>query len=100
MCDLLNYSDNNNILGMFLLVDFVKAFDSVLWKPLILGKMVRRDNTLKGVTVDGSEYRLSQYADDTVFILDGSENWLSRAFKLLDDFAWMSGLKVNISKTL
>ena len=65
----------------------------------ILGKMVRRDNTLKGITVDGFEYRLSQYADDTVFILDGSENSLSRAFKLLDNFACMSGLKVNISKT-
>ena len=34
-----------------------------------------------------------------MFILDGSENSLSRAFKLLDNFAFMSGLKVNISKT-
>ena len=42
----------------------------------ILGKMVHRDNTL-----------------------DGSENSFSRAFMLLDDFACMSGLEVNISKT-
>ena len=62
----------------------------------ILGKMVRNDRILKGITVEDVEYRLSQYADDTVLFLNGSEISLERAFQLLDDFAKMSDLKVNV----
>ena len=159
MYDLLNYTENSKIPGMFLLIDFEKAFDSVshefIRKVLeefnfgpsirkwflvlynganasvlvngflsesfkiqrgcrqgdglspylfllcaeILGMMVRTDRILKGIVVEGHEYKLSQYADDTVFFLDGSESSFKRAFKLLDVFASMSGLKVNIEKT-
>ena len=159
MYDLLNYTENNKIPGLLLLIDFEKAFDSVShdfilkildlfnfgpsiqrWFQVlyngakasvlvngflsesfpvergcrqgdglspylfllcaeILGKMVRRDNILKGIMIEGSEYRLSQYADDTVFILDGSESSFVTAFKILESFASMSGLKVNIEKT-
>ena len=42
---------------------------------------------------------LSQYADDTVLILNGSESSMRSAFKNLDTFANISGLKVNVEKT-
>ena len=31
----------------------------------ILGKMIRNDQDIKGITINGNEYKLSQYADDT-----------------------------------
>lgn len=38
-------------------------------------------------------------ADDTTFILDGSQPSFSRSLYLLDTFALISGLKVNYEKT-
>lgn len=42
---------------------------------------------------------LSQYADDTLIILDGSERSLREAIRELNNFYQISGLKINISKT-
>ena len=42
---------------------------------------------------------LSQYADDTQLILDGSEKSLTEALHLLKQYYKMSGLKINIDKT-
>lgn len=159
MYDLLNYTESNKIPGMFLLIDFEKAFDSVshdfilnilekfnfgpsiqkwfqtfysgakasvlvngflsesfkigrgcrqgdglspylfLLCAEIMGTMIRSDKNLRGIILDGKEYRLSQYADDTVLFLDGSKHSFDRAFKILNEFASISGLKVNIDKT-
>ena len=53
----------------------------------------------KFLKVEGTEFRISQYADDTVLFLNGTEKSLQAEFKILDLFASMSGLKVNIEKT-
>ena len=45
------------------------------------------------------EHKLSQYADDTSLILDGSEISLRTTLNLLDQFSKFSGLKPNIEKT-
>ena len=42
---------------------------------------------------------ISQYADDTTLILDGTRASLERSFVLLNIFAKLSGLKVNYEKT-
>ena len=52
----------------------------------ILGKMVRENNDIKGIFINGKEYKLSQYADDTQLILDGSEKSLKVALNLLKQF--------------
>ena len=45
-----------------------------------------------------AECKLSQYADDTTMILDGSKPSFTRAISVLDEFALVSGLKVNYEK--
>ena len=45
------------------------------------------------------QIKLSQYADDTTFILDGTKESLKASLKTLDDFYEVSGLKLNDKKT-
>ena len=65
----------------------------------ILANAVRNDSKVRGIKVFDTECKISQYADDTTFILDGSQSSFSRSLYLLDTFALMSGLKVNYDKT-
>ena len=39
----------------------------------ILGKMVRKNKEFKGISINGKEYKISQYSDDTQMIPDGTE---------------------------
>ena len=61
--------------------------------------MIRHDDSIKGIYIDDIHLKICQYADDTVFILDGSEKSLRNALNLLDFFFRISGLRVNIDKT-
>ena len=61
----------------------------------ILGKMILKNNDIR-MTL---EYKLSQYADDTQLILDGTEKSLKAAMETLKQFYIMSGLKINVEKT-
>ena len=45
------------------------------------------------------EIKLSQYADDTTLILDGSEESLLESLKIIDYFGNISGLRLNSKKT-
>ena len=65
----------------------------------ILGKMIRDNKVLKGIRINGKEFRLSQYADDTQLFLDGTEQSLKETLKILNLYYSMSGLKINIEKT-
>ena len=57
--------------------------------------MIRKNKDIKGISLTGKEYKLSQYADDTQLILDGSEKSLTEALHLLKQCYKMSGLKIN-----
>ena len=46
-----------------------------------------------------TKHKLSQFADDTTLILDGSEGSFRRTIEVLDGFQVISGLKVNYEKT-
>ncbi len=158
--DILNYTENHQIPGMLLLIDFEKAFDTVshsfiletlkafnfgtdicrwfetLYKnasssviingnisrpfqiqrscrqgdPLapyifvlcaeILASMIREDTNIKGISINDMNFKITQYADDTTLILDGTEDSLKYAFETLHRFREMSGLKINIDKTV
>ena len=65
----------------------------------ILGKMLRTNKNVKGININGNDFLLSQYADDTQIFLDGTEQSLREALSVLDRFYAISGLKINIEKT-
>ena len=63
-----------------------------------LTRAVNADRNIKGVTVQGREIKLSQFADDTVLILRNLRSWES-AKNRLKDFGHVSGQKLNELKT-
>ena len=65
----------------------------------VLSVMLCNHQNVKGIVVEGSEFLVSQYADDTVLFLDGTERSMYGAFNVLDHFANISGLRVNVDKT-
>lgn len=65
----------------------------------ILAVLIRNDKNIKGIRIGNNELRISQYADDTSIMLDGSENSLKTCIKILQFYADTSGLCVNIDKT-
>ena len=65
----------------------------------VLANAVRKDDIIRGTNIANVECKLSQHADDTTMILDGSELSLSKSLLLLDNFAISSGLKINYEKT-
>ena len=54
---------------------------------------------IKGISVNNVEIKLSQYADDTTLILDGSRESLLSSLAMLGDFSKVSGLRLNDKKT-
>ena len=65
----------------------------------ILAKAVRSNKNIKGISVNNSEIKISQYADDTTFILNGTSESLSATLQTIETFGSMSGLRLNSKKT-
>ena len=65
----------------------------------ILAILVREEESIRGITIKDKMYTLSQYADDTTFLLDGSKQSLVNTLNLLTYFSKISGLKINMEKT-
>ena len=59
----------------------------------MLATAIRGDNEIKG----NVECKLSQYADDTTIILDGSQASLERSFALLDSFGQCNCLACGLT---
>jgi hypothetical protein len=66
----------------------------------ILSSMIRQNRDINEISIQDIHFKITQYADDTTLILDGSERSLENAFKTLQVFREMSGLKINIDKTV
>ena len=159
MYDVLSYTEDMQIPGMLVLLDFQKAFDSISWTfiyktlsflgfsqnflkwiklfnteikarviqsgylsdpfsiqcgcrqgdPIsayifilaaqVLTLFIKNNNDIKGIVIGNSEYKMTQFADDTTLILDGTTNSLEAALNILEIFGSISGLKVNTEKT-
>ena len=66
----------------------------------LLANQITRSNKLTGIKLStNTEVRISQYADDTILFLDGSEHSLNGATEELNTFSTQSGLKLNWEKT-
>ena len=64
----------------------------------LLACAIRSDKSIKGLSINSNEFKLSQYADDTTcFVRDTIS--ASNLFKKLDLFRLCSGLELNTSKT-
>ena len=64
----------------------------------ILAEKIRTNKSVKGICVQENEIKLSQYADDTTLILDGSKESFTSALQDLDNFSAISGLRLNSKK--
>ena len=61
--------------------------------------LIESNKMIKGITIKNIEFKISQFADDTTFILDGNESSLTAALNTLEIFGSISGLKMNSSKS-
>ena len=156
--DLMNYTEDNKIDGLLMLIDFEKAFDSISWKFMYLvleklgftsnlikgvqlfntdisasvlqfgvlseffsikrcckkrcdplapylfllwGQMlyllIENNNNIKGITIKNTEFKISQFADDTT-LMDGKESSLDAALNTLQVYGTLSDLRMNSSK--
>ena len=51
---------------------------------------IRESSDIKGITIEGEETKLLQYADDTTAVLADTDS-AHALFKLLDEFGTLSG---------
>lgn len=65
----------------------------------ILAILIRNNPNIIGIKIANQEVLISQYADDTSLILDGSEVSLISSVNVLKVYAKISGLCINIEKT-
>ena len=64
----------------------------------ILAHAIRTHPRINGITINGSEFKISQYADDTCLFLS-NEASLHTALHIFELFSKCSGLKVNMEKS-
>ena len=65
----------------------------------LLEDAIKQNGQINGITVNNEEFLLGQYADDTFFLLDGTQTSLSQCLDTLELFGECSGLKENVEKT-
>ena len=65
----------------------------------ILAIAGRHNFKIKGITQNGEERKINQFADDTVLIIAGEDESLSEAVKVIDHFKQISGLGMNKNKS-
>ena len=67
----------------------------------ILAEQINKSTNLAGMQIDrNNEVRISQYADDTILFLDGTDTSVTGAIEELNEFGLQSGLKINIEKNI
>ena len=66
----------------------------------ILGIMIRKNKDISGIIVNNKEHKFSEYAVDTLFLLDGTNKSLNETLNVLSRFSHFSGLKVNFDKLM
>ena len=63
-----------------------------------MASAIRSDKGIKGITIHHEETKLVQFADDTTLMLSDISS-IKNAIRLLEKFARVSGLKLNLGKS-
>ena len=66
----------------------------------ILNIMIVNNISIKGICVGTQALKMTQFADDTTLLLDGSQSSLQTALNIMELFGSLSGLKMNTKKKL
>ena len=53
----------------------------------VLANTIRWDPSIKGISISQNKIKLSQYADDTTLILDGSQDTLEVSLDVIEKFS-------------
>ena len=64
----------------------------------LLTNQIRTNENIKGVTIANLELKNTCYADDASFILDGSQKSFETLIDVLENFSFISGLRLNSKK--
>ena len=64
----------------------------------VISKNILRDETIKGITIQNTELKLIQYADDTTAVLK-DKNSLQAFLAHLRNYTYLSGLRINHAKS-
>uniref|UniRef100_A0A8C5N0D2 Reverse transcriptase domain-containing protein n=1 Tax=Leptobrachium leishanense TaxID=445787 RepID=A0A8C5N0D2_9ANUR len=73
------------------------ALFALFLEPLL--QHIRLDPSIRGILIQGSEYKLSAYADDVLLSISQPLSSLPKVLQKLSDFAWLSGYKINMDKS-
>ena len=65
----------------------------------VLGKSIRANSRIQAVAVNKTEIKISQYADDTDLILNGKQESLSPTLNTINNFGYVTGLKLTDKKS-
>jgi len=94
------------MVGLALFSNLKEGSDKAVLSPYlfilcveILAEAIRKNESIKGTTINEQDIKISQYADDTTLILDGSIVSFTISLQILDLFSVISGLRLNIKKT-
>ena len=66
----------------------------------ILQVLISENHVIKGIKINGKEIKLTQFADDTTLILDGTASSLQATLNTLEIFGTLSGLRMNTEKKM
>ena len=121
----IKYAENKGLPGLLLFLYFEKAFETLEWSFInqtiwhfgfgpsllnwvelfycntveILAEAIRNKKEVKDIKIQNTEVKVSQYADDTTLILDGTEESVRASLLLIKAFGDISGLRLNNKKT-
>ena len=78
--------------------DPLSPYVFIICAEFLSNKVRNKKKAIKGIHINQSEHKISQYTDDTSVFLDGSEKLLNEMLKELEVFANISGLKLTLRR--
>ena len=65
----------------------------------ILSQVIKQNKNITGIIIGEHEYVTTQFADDIMLLLDGTQQSHDASLNTLEVFGSISGLKLNTDKT-